>query len=189
MSRGALRCLALLQSYAAKSGRAFPFQKTLAAQLEVDVRTVKRYVHELCAAGELKVRRRQHSSAEYEFQKGQNVPSNVPSGVPSGRRFLSEKRMSTVSIVWPKDKNRIPEPNREATAILDWAKANGYQVETGGDLLRVMDAMEAETPRMPPGKEETYRPAVYTDIADVQGDNGSDLHLEPLMRAAGQKGG
>jgi len=87
LSRGARRLLDLLKSFARRSGRAFPFQKTLAEKLEVKIRTIKRWVRELREAGLIAVRRRQHSSAEYEIQKGQNVPSDVPSGVenvPSG---------------------------------------------------------------------------------------------------------
>ena len=95
LSRGARRLLDLLKSFARRSGRAFPFQKTLAEKLEVKIRTIKRWVRELREGGLIAVRRRQHSSAEYEIQKGQeyeiqkgqNVPSDVPSGVenvPSG---------------------------------------------------------------------------------------------------------
>ncbi len=87
LSRGAKRCLALLESYAARSGVAFPFQRTLAAKLEVDERTVRRYVRELVAAGIVGVTKRQHCSALYQIQTGQNVRSDVRSGVRSEPRY------------------------------------------------------------------------------------------------------
>ena len=66
LSRGARRCLQLLRSYAARSGRAFPYQAKLAAQLDVKPRMVRYYLAELKAAGFVeKVLKRQHSSAEY----------------------------------------------------------------------------------------------------------------------------
>ena len=77
LSRGARRCFQTLQSFARKSGRAFPFQSTLAAELEVDIRTVRRYIRELRIAGWISVEKRQHSSALYTIQTGQNVRSGV----------------------------------------------------------------------------------------------------------------
>jgi hypothetical protein len=98
LSRGARRLFDLLQSYARHSGRAFPFQKTLAGRMECADRTIRRYINELVAGGMLAVRKRQHSSAEYVIQTGQNVRSGVRSGVRSERPFISvsEKKRSYV---------------------------------------------------------------------------------------------
>lgn len=65
LSRGARRCLEQLKYYARQSGRAFPFQKTLARDLKRGPRTVGRYISELVDSGAVKVIKRQHSSAEY----------------------------------------------------------------------------------------------------------------------------
>ena len=63
LSRDALRCLRLIEAYARKSGRAFPFQRTLAAQLGCTERTVQRFYHTLQAAGLIKIQRRGPHSA------------------------------------------------------------------------------------------------------------------------------
>lgn len=98
LSRGAQRCLSQLQYYARESGRAFPFQDTLARDLKRDERTVRRYVSELMRYGALKVVRRQHSSNEYVLsgeicgKSGKSVRSDVR----SGDSILSE--LKTLSI-------------------------------------------------------------------------------------------
>lgn len=89
LSRGALRCLAQLQFYARSSGRAFPFQSTLARDLKRDSRTVRRYISELIQTGHLQVHKRQHSSAEY-------VLSDVLSDVRSGDFILTEVSLSNI---------------------------------------------------------------------------------------------
>lgn len=89
LSRGALRCLAQLQFYARSSGRAFPFQSTLARDLKRDSRTVRRYISELIQTGHIQVHKRQHSSAEY-------VLSDVLSDVRSGDFILTEVSLSNI---------------------------------------------------------------------------------------------
>ena len=142
VSRGALRCLRLLQSYAAVSGRAFPFQSTIAAQLEVDARTVRRYVRELVAAGQLQVQKRQHSSAEYKIQTGQNVRSDVRSGVRSG-------------VVYPYMSKRLSEDER------------GGGVPCIKSPWTVEEVWGNPEPRKPVASEEMYRQGVST--ASVKG--------------------
>ena len=88
LSRGARRCLELLQSYARSSGRAFPFQSTIAAKLGVGDRMVRKYIRELAQAGALQVRKRQHSSAEYVLRQEQKFRSEFRSEFRSGRRVL-----------------------------------------------------------------------------------------------------
>jgi predicted transcriptional regulator len=107
---------------------AFPFQKTLAAKLEVDERTVRRYVRELVQAGELQVTKRQHSSALYEIQTGQNVRSDVRSDVRSKPRFLNEKKLSTSEMVWPKPMGTATQNSPEMERVFEWAKEHGYPV-------------------------------------------------------------
>jgi Helix-turn-helix domain len=66
LSSGARRCLFLLRSFAGKTGRAFPYQRTIADKLGVEPRMVRYYLAELKACGLVeKVLKRQHSSAEY----------------------------------------------------------------------------------------------------------------------------
>lgn len=154
VSRGARRCLALLQSYAAVSGRAFPYQATLAAKLDVSPRTVRRYLHELAAAGLVVVKKRQHSSAEYRLQTGQNVRSGVRSGVRSERRY-KERVLVSAEEMWPKSPAES-QPNPEWDEIVKWATEYRMPLETGGDVLRVHEAMLA-TRKRPAGREESYR--------------------------------
>lgn len=87
MSRGARECLRYLASLDSAGGSVFPLQRTIAKRLGCDVRSVKRYVRELRKAGCIVIQRRGRTSAIYEIQKGQFVPSSVPSSVPSGRRY------------------------------------------------------------------------------------------------------
>lgn len=85
ISRGAYACLQLLISYSMRSGRAYPFHKTIAVKLAgpgrkpLSLRTVKRYIAELRKAGIVTVKRHQHSSCEYQIQRCQNVTSGVTS--------------------------------------------------------------------------------------------------------------
>jgi hypothetical protein len=112
LSRGAQRCLDRLRFYARQTGRAFPFQDTLAVDLKRDVRTVQRYISELVDFGAVKVIRRQHHSAEYVVSEeivacncgkaDKNVgsePSDVRSDVRSGDFILSE--VKTLSLRKP----------------------------------------------------------------------------------------
>lgn len=104
LSRGALRCLEQLKYYARQSGRAFPFQDTLARDLKRDSRTVRRYLFELVQTGHLQVIKRQHSSAEY-------VLSDVQSNVRSGDSILTEAK--TLNLKEPAKKPmdvQEPEP-------------------------------------------------------------------------------
>ena len=159
LSRGARRCLAILQSYAAVSGRAFPFQATLAAKLDVSPRTVRRYLHELAAAGLVVVKKRQHSSAEYRLQTGQNVRSGVRSDVRSERRYKERVLVSAEEMrMWPTTQ---AEPLQEWDEIVKWATERNIPLETGGDVLRAQEAILA-TRKRPAGREETYRPAAAT---------------------------
>jgi Helix-turn-helix domain len=106
LSSGARRCFSLLASFAARSGQAFPFQRTLAMKLDCNLRTVNRYVRELRDAGILAVRKRQRSSALYSFSQAVEdpagrprkpgvKPSGVVSNVVSGPRLKSVGSMST----------------------------------------------------------------------------------------------
>lgn len=80
LSRGAQRCLSFLQSLAAGSGQAFPFQETIARKLKVKPRMVRYYLSELKAAGLVeKVLKRQRSSAKYCLS---GCRSDCRSGVP-----------------------------------------------------------------------------------------------------------
>jgi AraC-like DNA-binding protein len=87
-SIGARRLLRLLESYARLSGRAFPFQATLAQKLKCSDRTVRRYLRELCRAGRVGVVKRQHHSAEYRLLAVENVRSDVRSDVRSGAAHI-----------------------------------------------------------------------------------------------------
>jgi Helix-turn-helix domain len=103
LSRGALRCLDRLKYYARQSGRAFPFQDTLARDLKRDSRTVRRYIFELVQTGHLQVLKRQHSSAEY-------VLSDVLSDVLSGDFILTEaKTLKLTSGATPRKPPKIAE--------------------------------------------------------------------------------
>lgn len=93
LSRGARRCLKLLQSYARVSGRAFPYRDTLARRLECHPGTVGRYLSELKAHGLVKVRQRQHSSAEYEIQDAHFAQADAQADAQAERFYpLSERK-------------------------------------------------------------------------------------------------
>ena len=112
LSRGARRCLQLLRSYAARSGRAFPYQATLAAQLDVKPRMVRYYLAELKAAGFVeKVLKRQHSSAEYCLSGCQ---SDCRSGPPYP---ITDLKPSITSEQQPR-KPMAVETNREPKAYI-----------------------------------------------------------------------
>jgi DNA-binding transcriptional MocR family regulator len=86
LSRGAHRCLKFIKSYDfQRRGWSCPSQTTLAKDLGVDLRTVKRYVAELTRKSYLLARRRPNSSSVYSFgvRKGQNVPAKVTQNVPA----------------------------------------------------------------------------------------------------------
>jgi hypothetical protein len=90
LSRGASRCLSLLQSYAAGSGKAFPYQETIAKKLNVKPRMVRYYLAELKASGFVeKVLKRQHSSAQYCLS---DCRSDCRSGEPV---LITELKLST----------------------------------------------------------------------------------------------
>ncbi len=70
ISAGALALFENLHSYARRSGRAFPFQATLAADAGgVSTQMVRRWLLELKRANAVSVVKRQHSSAEYVLLK------------------------------------------------------------------------------------------------------------------------
>lgn len=69
LSRGARRCLNLIQWYAARFAEVFPYQKTIAQKLGMCVRQIGRYIRELVAAGYLRVRRNGPTSCTYEVLK------------------------------------------------------------------------------------------------------------------------
>jgi len=65
LSRGAQRLLALIESYARRSGQAFPFQKQLANRMDISEQMVRRYLLELKRAGRVVVQKRGQTSALY----------------------------------------------------------------------------------------------------------------------------
>lgn len=91
LSTGARRCLRLLASFAARSGKAFPFQRTLAEKLDCNIRTVSRYVRELRDAGVVQVQKRQQSSALYKLS------SNCGNPVENGTHRTARARENVVS--------------------------------------------------------------------------------------------
>lgn len=108
LSVGSKRLFSLLRSYAARSGRAFPFQRTLAARLGVSDRQVRTYVKELRDAGFLDVRKRQHSSAEYSLRQEANFRSDFRSDFRSGGPLIGSSSDECNTSEAP----RIP-PSRE----------------------------------------------------------------------------
>ena len=114
LSRGAHRALKFIKSYDfQKRGWSCPRQETLAKDLCVDQRTVKRYVAELVAKRYLSATRRPNSSSIYRFglrsgqnvpTKGtQNVPADVPADVPTIQLFLKQTNAP------PSDQPRTPK--------------------------------------------------------------------------------
>jgi DNA-binding transcriptional MocR family regulator len=112
LSSGAMRLLNLLRSFAARSGAAFPFQRTLATRLGVVIRQVQRYVSELVKKGLIQVKKRQHSSALYFLlpDVASNVASNVASGYPVPiKRVPEECKREEQELVLKKPS--VPEKN------------------------------------------------------------------------------
>ena len=119
LSSGAQRLLRTLKSFARLSGRAFPFQKTLAAKLFRTVRTVQRWLAELVRAGLVTVQKRQHSSAEYSLK---NVVSDVVSEpqkcrVCPSRPLVSEKIECRGGEAPLLRKPPVPDTNRESLRL------------------------------------------------------------------------
>jgi hypothetical protein len=90
LSRGAYRCLKAIKAYDfQRRGWSCPGHDTLAKDLCVSERQIKRYVAELTRKSYVFPKRRPNSSSLYYFgcEKGQNVPTkgteNVPTGVPA----------------------------------------------------------------------------------------------------------
>lgn len=119
LSSGARRLSQLLQSYARLSGRAFPFQATLAKKLCCSDRTVRRYASELAKAGRLAIIQRQRHSAEYRLLPVHNVQANVQAGVQAKSAYIgvssSELRQSQLAMPEPTITNEYgrTEPNPE----------------------------------------------------------------------------
>lgn len=149
LSRGARRCLSLLQSFAAGSGKAFPYQDTLAKKLGVQPRMVRYYLAELKLAGLVeKVLKRQHSSAQYclsdcrsdcrsgapviitEFkQSSSEQPARKPQGVEiPPMEIQNEYGRWIMNPAWPRYRElatservrRAKDPERYLAAI--WAR-------------------------------------------------------------------
>jgi DNA-binding transcriptional MocR family regulator len=122
LSAGAKRLLQTLKSLARLSGRAFPFQRTLAAKLSRTVRTIQRWLAELVRAGLVSVQKRQHSSAEYHLE---NVVSGVVSGAQKCRVCASYPLMSE-NLEWrggPTQKTEPKPPQSEyRQGITDWGR-------------------------------------------------------------------
>jgi len=90
LSRGAYKCLKAIKSYDfMRRGWSCPAHDTLAKDLSVSERQIKRYVSELTRKSYLFPKRRPNASSLYYFgcAKGQNVPTvgteNVPADVPA----------------------------------------------------------------------------------------------------------
>lgn len=95
LSSGAMGLFKLLHSFARRSGRAFPFQKTLACRLHVSEQMVRRWLLELKTLQAVEVVKRQHSSAEYRLLKTvEKLRSELRSELRSG---AVHKGMSTDS--------------------------------------------------------------------------------------------
>lgn len=69
LSRGARRCLQLIQWYADRFSEVFPYQKTLAQKLGLCVRQIGRYIRELVKSGCLRVLRQGPTSCTYKVLK------------------------------------------------------------------------------------------------------------------------
>lgn len=119
LSSGAQRLLRTLKSFARVSGRAFPFQRTLAGMFTKTIRTVQRWLAELVRAGLVTVQKRQHSSAEYSLK---NVVSDVVSEpqkcrVCPSRPLVSEKIECRGGEAPLLRKPPVPDTNRESLRL------------------------------------------------------------------------
>lgn len=101
---------------------AFPYRKTLCAQLEVSMKTLEGYITELRKADCISSKKRQHSSAEYRISRPLEIQGSVKGSVQgSGVRFLNELKLSegekrkppqreqhcmTAAELWPEQKRR-----------------------------------------------------------------------------------
>lgn len=154
LSCGARRCLALLSDLAHGPLGACPSRRWLARRLECSVPTLDRWTRELRAAGYLATKKRQHHSAVYTVQNYQHDRSGDSSGDSSGRRYKGRVLVSAEEM-WPKSPAES-QPNPEWDEIVKWAAESRMPLETGGDVLRVHEAMLA-TRKRPAGREESYR--------------------------------
>lgn len=155
LSRGAYRLLKAIKSYDFRSrGWSCPGQDTLAKDLKVGERTIKRYVAELRAKNYLAVNRRPNSSSLYRFgvRSGQNVPTegteNVPAGVPAGvptiQLFLTGSNSSPVPTRKPPAKEtsrmaQMPEYYKTSKDQKLWRMAQRWIHENKPDLAGYLD--------------------------------------------------
>lgn len=104
LSRGAQRCLQILQYYSRGKGYCWPAQSTLAEKLGVTVRQVKRYIRELKESGYVTSNQRPNTSCMYNLQIKISLPGakmslpnsrNVPSDVPSTIKITEVKPRDT----------------------------------------------------------------------------------------------
>lgn len=149
LSRGAKRCLALLQDLSCGSmGEARPSRKWLAMRLDCPLRTLDRWTAELRVKGYLETKKCQHSAALYTvIQNCQNGKSGGKSDGSSERRYIGRVKVSGSEGV-PVITKRIgpgsaTHASPETERILEWAEAHGYPIESGADLELVIEAMTA----------------------------------------------
>ena len=74
VSPGATRLLKLLQSFARRSGRAFPYHRTLAKRLHCSEPTLRRWIAELRRDGLLETQQRGRTSALYAVSTAVGIP-------------------------------------------------------------------------------------------------------------------
>lgn len=113
MSRGAQDCLKLLRKYARRYERIYPYQCTLARQMGIKKRYLRKLLLELKRAGLLIVHMEGRTSAIYELVGESLGPlEHNPITVPKRKPPNLE---TTPEYVWNQDGILIENP--------DWAKA------------------------------------------------------------------
>lgn len=167
LSRGAYRCLKAIKAYDfQRRGWSCPGHDTLAKDLCVSERQIKRYVAELTRKSYLFPKRRPNSSSLYYFgcEKGQNVPTkgtqnvptDVPADVPTIQLFLMPPkglpRKQTTTTPNPYQELtrsmkipaylRTPEEQKLFRMAQRWIRENKPPLITPLDIGPIMTALE-----------------------------------------------
>lgn len=151
LSRGAYRCLKAIKAYDfMKRGWSCPGHDTLAKDLRVSERQIKRYVAELTRKSYVFPKRRPNSSSLYYFgcEKGQNVPTkgtqNVPTGVPADVPTIQLFLMPPKGLPQntPRKETAVPEPPdylKTPTELKLWRMTHRWISENKPPLITALD--------------------------------------------------
>lgn len=212
LSRGSYRFLKILKSYDFQGcGWSCPGQDTLAKDLRVSGRQIKRYVAELTQKGYISVSPRPNASNKYTFLQNvptggtQNVPPDVPPDVPTIHLILKTPNAKGPTASQSRESSMSEMPYYYTTSedqklwrmAQHWIAANNPDLSavTGDKARPIMYALEAAGGRSLPENadlpaiswppEATPKPEIRKDTIPRKPMHVADLGLEALRAQIG----